>query len=338
MGELEIRPYRPGDRARVRRICFETGYMGEPVDWLWNDAESFADLFSGYYTDREPESALVIDRGGDAVGYLLGCVDSRRTRGVEEAVIRRLIRRGGLLRPGVALFLWRALFDVLRDRGARRDFPDAARWPAHLHIDLLPEARGQGLGRQLVETWCARLCERGIPGLHLGTFAENRPAIAFFEACGFERCGDPMRAPGFRTREGGRMHSQWLVRSLGGARGVPIFHIARAADWNAGRGSYRVDTLATQGFIHCSEAHQVMEVAERLFGGASDLLLLAIDPGRVRAEIRRENLEGGAELFPHVYGALDRDAVVAVERLRRGPDGRFATPLVLAPHLRGAAL
>jgi RimJ/RimL family protein N-acetyltransferase len=211
---FEIRAYQPADREAIRRICFETGYMGEPIDWLWRDRESFADLITRYYTDREPESSFVVARGGDVLGYLTGCVDSERKRGVAVAEVRRQLLRGGLLRPGFGAFLARAAFDALRDRGVRGDALFDARWPAHLHIDLLPEARERGLGRRLMELWFARLRSLGVPGVHLGTFAENTRAIRFFEACGLVRQGAAAPAPGFRLREGGRMHVQWMARTL----------------------------------------------------------------------------------------------------------------------------
>ena len=212
--EFGIRPYAPSDRAAIRRICFETGYMGEPIDWIWRDRDSFADLITRYYTDREPGSIQVATRGGEVVGYLTGCVDSERTRGAAVAEIRRLILRGALLRQGLGGFLARALVDSLRDRGVRGEALFDARWPAHLHIDLLPEARGRGLGRRLMQGWFERLRGLGTPGVHLGTFAENHAAIRFFEGCGLCRHGPPIPAPGFRLREGGRMHVQWMTRSL----------------------------------------------------------------------------------------------------------------------------
>lgn len=216
-GEAAIRAYEPDDRARIRHVCCETGYMGEPIDFLWSHRESFADLITRYYTDREPESLIVATVDGEVMGYLSGCVDSRRVRGATTRESFRLLRRGALLRPGMAPFLWRATFDLLRDpRPAPEEVLLDPRWPAHLHIDLLPEARGRGLGRRLMEAWLARLRELGSAGVHLGTFAENAAAIAFFEACGFARHGEPRLAPGFRTREGARMHVQWMTRSLEG--------------------------------------------------------------------------------------------------------------------------
>jgi ribosomal protein S18 acetylase RimI-like enzyme len=213
MPEFEIRAYRPEDREAIRRICFETGYMGEPIDFLWRDRESFADLITRYYTDREPESILVAAQGREVAGYLTGCVDSERARGAAGREIWRLLRSRALLRPGLASFFGRALVDVVRDGGA----PEEALgdpWPAHLHIDFLPEARGKGLGRRIMAQWFERLRGLDVPGVHLGTFAENHSAIRFFEACGMARHGSPQPAPGFRTREGGRMHLQWMTRSL----------------------------------------------------------------------------------------------------------------------------
>jgi ribosomal protein S18 acetylase RimI-like enzyme len=214
MSDFQIRAYEPRDRDAVRRICFETGYMGEPVEWQWRDCESFADLVTNYYTDREPESTLLAEGDGRVIGYLTGCADSERTRSFATQEVGRQLLRGALVRPGVAGVFWRSLFDLLRDRQAFDEFLADPRWPAHLHINLLPEGRGRGLGRRLVTRWLERLRAAGSPGVHLGTFAENRNALPFFEACGFRRHADPTRVPGFRTREGRRMHIQWMVQSL----------------------------------------------------------------------------------------------------------------------------
>ena len=56
---LKIRPYSPSDRQAVRDICCDTGFMGKPIDPIYIDRDAFADFFTGYYTDLEPENALV---------------------------------------------------------------------------------------------------------------------------------------------------------------------------------------------------------------------------------------------------------------------------------------
>ena len=105
-----------------------------------------------------------------------------------------------------------------------------------------------------------------------------------------------------------------------------IFHIAERAAWNQSKmnKSYRPDMFAVEGFIHCSTAAQVLQVANTRFRGRRDLLLLSIDTDRVDAEIRYENLEGGEQLFPHIYGELTQDAVIRVAEFEPGSDGSFS--------------
>ena len=219
MVDVAIRRFRPADRDSVRRICFLTGYMGEPAEWMWRDEPSFADMFSGYYTDREPESCFVAVIDGDVAGYLLGCRDSSRAWNPAVIAGRHVVRRGIAFRPGTAGMVWRSVADIAGDLARRRvrtsdyEFDDPA-FPAHLHINLLPAARGTGSGGRLVRTWLDELRSAEVPGCFLQTAAENSNAIAFFEAMGFARRGDPVLAPGERTRDGARTHIQTMVQAL----------------------------------------------------------------------------------------------------------------------------
>ena len=111
----------------------------------------------------------------------------------------------------------------------------------------------------------------------------------------------------------------------------PIFHIAVAREWADATTAYRPEGLEDEGFIHCSTASQVMKVARRRFRGRADLVLLRIDPDLVDPEIRLESLDGGDELYPHIYGELDLSAVTGIEPLATGADGEFVTPTLLVP-------
>jgi uncharacterized protein (DUF952 family) len=104
-----------------------------------------------------------------------------------------------------------------------------------------------------------------------------------------------------------------------------IYHIATRADWGSAQaaGEYTADSLGSEGFIHCSTAGQVRSTANRFFHGRQDLALLTIDEKKVTAEVRYENLEGGKDLFPHIYGPLPLGAIVRVLNLTPGPDGLF---------------
>ena len=68
-----IRNYRPSDREAVRTLCCSTGFLGEPIDPVYEDRELFADFLTTYYTDHEPESCFVLEIEGRISGYLLGC-------------------------------------------------------------------------------------------------------------------------------------------------------------------------------------------------------------------------------------------------------------------------
>jgi uncharacterized protein (DUF952 family) len=96
-----------------------------------------------------------------------------------------------------------------------------------------------------------------------------------------------------------------------------IYHITSADAAAAAQksGEYIPEGFELEGFIHCSYTHQVQGVVQRRFQGRTNLVLLEIDPSRLSCRVVDENLEGGAELFPHVYGRLPMSAVVGIKKL-----------------------
>jgi uncharacterized protein (DUF952 family) len=104
-----------------------------------------------------------------------------------------------------------------------------------------------------------------------------------------------------------------------------LYHTTTAETWAAAQaaGVYTAASLASEGFIHCSLPSQMVATANRYYHGQHGLLLLAIDSDQVTAEIRVENLGGGSELFPHIYGPLNLDAVSALLPFEPDPDGTF---------------
>ncbi|MER3432252.1 MAG: DUF952 domain-containing protein [Leptolyngbya sp. ERB_1_1] len=90
-------------------------------------------------------------------------------------------------------------------------------------------------------------------------------------------------------------------------------------------GTYRADSLDTEGFIHCSECDQAVWVANQFYRGKPELVLLVIDPDRVHAEIKYETVEGVGD-FPHIYGELNADAIVQVIDFPPNADGSFTLP------------
>ena len=109
---------------------------------------------------------------------------------------------------------------------------------------------------------------------------------------------------------------------------TPIFHITSRAEADEARraGTYVAASFHRDGFIHCSYALQLARVADANFLGRSDLVLLEIDRDRVGCAVVDENLEGGSDLFPHVYGPLPMSAVTAIINFPCRPDGTFELP------------
>ena len=101
-----------------------------------------------------------------------------------------------------------------------------------------------------------------------------------------------------------------------------LLHLAEADLWDAARatGTYEMSTrgktLREEGFIHCSPAQQWPATVERLYADADELLLLHIDEALLAAPLVYEQVGNATEPFPHVYGPINLDAVVEVERLR----------------------
>jgi len=112
-----------------------------------------------------------------------------------------------------------------------------------------------------------------------------------------------------------------------------IFHILRRGEWQEAlrRNRYEPPSLETEGFIHCSTREQTLGTANRFFRGQPDLLLLGIEPSRLTADVRLEAPsnpvdERARELFPHVYGPINLEAVTQVLDFPCDADGLFHLP------------
>jgi uncharacterized protein (DUF952 family) len=116
------------------------------------------------------------------------------------------------------------------------------------------------------------------------------------------------------------------IREVGGL----IYHMLPQQDWSGRpqKASYEAESLPSEGFIHCSPDTQVLlAVANRFYQSQpGEWLILSIDDRALAAELRWETADG--QMFPHVYGPLNTDSVVAVSRFPRDAEGRF-----LPPHL-----
>jgi uncharacterized protein (DUF952 family) len=107
-----------------------------------------------------------------------------------------------------------------------------------------------------------------------------------------------------------------------------IYKICPAPLWRKAERAGRFDGSADDqrdGFIHFSAADQVAGTAAKHFAGQSDLLLVSVDADRLGTALKWEPSRGGA-LFPHFYGALAMDSVIAIEPLPLDSEGRHVFP------------
>ena len=96
-----------------------------------------------------------------------------------------------------------------------------------------------------------------------------------------------------------------------------IYHVTHKAHWQKALdlGFYEADSLQLEGFIHTSSITQVKAVLERYYKDEENLLLLHIDEDRLKAPLKYELAPSVNEMFPHVYGPVNLDAVVKTEAL-----------------------
>ncbi len=108
-----------------------------------------------------------------------------------------------------------------------------------------------------------------------------------------------------------------------------IFHIAKREEWLAAKSGeeYRTSSLKSEGFIHCSTIAQVIRVADFLFKGQNDLVLLEINDPQVTSEIKYEGETD--ELFPHIYGPINTSAVMNTHEFKPNAEGFFQLPEAL---------
>ncbi|WP_246885678.1 N-acetyltransferase [Streptomyces sp. GESEQ-4] len=190
-----VRLYRPADRDRLDDICVRTAHVGQDARPHYADPGVFPVIFAQPYVHLEPELAFVLDDGrGRAVGYILGTADTPRF--VEDfrakwlpRVADRYPEPGGPPRTPDE-----EIVSLLR-RPERMLLPEVVDYPAHLHIDLLPEWQGRGYGRELMRTFLRALHGRGVPAVHLSMLTANTPARAFYRRLGFHEIAVPDPGP-----------------------------------------------------------------------------------------------------------------------------------------------
>lgn len=180
-----IRPCRGDDLDRLYEICLRTGASGRDATTMVVDRRLFGELYAAPYAVLEPAHALVLDDGaGRAIGYALGALDTRAFEARCEADWWPPLRARHAVGSG-GNDLDELLVSLLHD-ASRADEAVLVEHPSHLHIDLLPEAQGQGWGRRLMEQLHDLLRADGSIGVHLGVSRRNPRARGFYAHLGYQ--------------------------------------------------------------------------------------------------------------------------------------------------------
>ncbi|WP_426623105.1 GNAT family N-acetyltransferase [Leifsonia sp. McL0607] len=187
-----IRPYRPTDRDDVYDVCVRTGAAGADATGLYSDDALLPDIFAGPYLAYQPDLAFVVDTGERVAGYIIAVENSRAfARWYDDNWLPRF-RTAHPLDSAPNADERQVIGWGLDPRSSI--VPEVDRFPAHLHIDLLPELQRQGFGRRLIDRLLAALHERGVPGVFLRVSSANASALAFYRRLGFREL--PSSSPG----------------------------------------------------------------------------------------------------------------------------------------------
>ena len=177
-----VRPYRKSDREAFCRLCCDTGFLGGPVEPMFQDRDLFADLFTRPYLEHEPEWVLVAEVDGEVAGYLLGSVRKHfdavlmwsGLRTMSKMLLRLVTGRYGRHPRSRRFIRW------LLTAGFREQ-PKHPRDAAHLHIQVDRRYRGRGIARQLWEYYERQLRSIGMRQCYgaFFSYAQRRPEHAY---------------------------------------------------------------------------------------------------------------------------------------------------------------
>lgn len=209
-----VRPYRPEDRPQVRRICADTGWLGEPIDPVFQDRELFADFLTTYYLDYEPDSCWVAEKDGRIIAYVMGSVRAERHRKLTKKIGWRCGLKGawrlltGRYNKATRKFIRWILFQ------AGKEEPHALPDAAHMHWNMLPEARGTEVGRCFLETFVQHARANGIKKMygHM-TIPPGKRSTRIFERMGWREI-DRKEQTKFRDFTEGKVYTITLFREL----------------------------------------------------------------------------------------------------------------------------
>jgi ribosomal protein S18 acetylase RimI-like enzyme len=190
----QIRGFRADDLDALYAICLATGDAGADAAHLYRDPKLIGHVYAGGYAAISPETVFIAEDEEGVAGYVLGPADTRAFEAQMDAQWWPVLRAQYADADGTASpdgWMQYLLHHPMH-------LPDriVGRFPAHLHINLLPRLRGRGIGQALLDRWRDAVADLGATGAHLTVGDRNTRAVRFYQAYGFHELERPDTPPG----------------------------------------------------------------------------------------------------------------------------------------------
>jgi ribosomal protein S18 acetylase RimI-like enzyme len=191
MANIIIRNCTKRDEAQILNVCYRTGFLGEDLENknIFNDIKLFGYLFCIYYLRYEIEHCFVAEETNTnkIVGYIIGTMNSKKQKKLF------LLKMGSAILFRVLTYTWWKYPETFKSikifikNGDSNGHPGTLydEYPAHLHINTLPEYQHMGIGSRLIKKFETQVKENQIKGIHLETTNMNFKALPFYIKNGY---------------------------------------------------------------------------------------------------------------------------------------------------------
>jgi ribosomal protein S18 acetylase RimI-like enzyme len=182
---MNVRHGHLSDLASVYEVCHRTGWSGQDASDVVSDRQLLGHYFAAPYLVHDPAWCWIAADDQGVAGYLVTTPD---TRAFTDFMNKDWLPAVRGLYPVLENASWSSTEAwIRRTIHSPAGFPHFVdEYPAHLHIDFLPRAQGQGLGTRLLSTYVDALRASGVPGFHLGVGSGNTKALGFYAKQGFQ--------------------------------------------------------------------------------------------------------------------------------------------------------
>ncbi|MCX2723691.1 GNAT family N-acetyltransferase [Roseibium salinum] len=206
-GSVHLRPASLLDLEALYAICLRTGDAGKDASGLYSDPRLMGHIYAAPYVALDGLICLVAEDAGGVAGYVAGAADTRDFERRLEAEWWPALRKS-YAEPEGDRSAWTADEFRIWTIFHPTPIPDeiARRYPAHIHMNLLPRAQGKGIGSKLLDAWIEAAKALGVQAVHAGVSAVNQPGLTFWKSRGFR--------PVSVDRSAGSRGTVWCGRDL----------------------------------------------------------------------------------------------------------------------------